>query len=321
MCKSIYHLENEGWTEVLELLQVCQLELEGGKGMAYSCQAEPGLEVAYLELNGAYYIPKVHKNRNQYEINICIEGRSECHMQDGCFQYIGAGDIFLNNMENHSGRIAMPTGIYRGIVITVDSEQYRSEEENRADLPQYNIMEIMAPFFHDSTCEHCFFIQGNQETLHMFGLAGTLKSADLAAYLKLKAYEVMIYLKTIDPKAEKQLRTYTRELVDVVKQIERDITGNLSHRYTVEALSELYGVSVTAIKTNFKGVFGIPLRDYMINKRMDAAVEMLKNTDLSVGAISHQVGYGNQTKFSAAFKGYTGHNPLEYRRLFEKLEK
>jgi len=44
------------------------------------------------------------------------------------------------------------------------------------------------------------------------------------------------------------------------------------------------------------------------------ASELLENTNLSVGEITNQCGFENQTHFSRLFKEKTGKSPLQFRK-------
>ena len=48
--------------------------------------------------------------------------------------------------------------------------------------------------------------------------------------------------------------------------------------------------------------------------RAELAVEMLRNTEASLGEIAGETGYSAQTNFIRAFKRWTGKAPTEFRR-------
>jgi two-component system response regulator YesN len=65
----------------------------------------------------------------------------------------------------------------------------------------------------------------------------------------------------------------------------------------------------------FKKEKGISLGNYIIQKRVTIAKDLLMNTDLPVNLISDKVGYGNYSYFTKLFKKETGYTPVDYRRL------
>jgi two-component system, response regulator YesN len=65
----------------------------------------------------------------------------------------------------------------------------------------------------------------------------------------------------------------------------------------------------------FKKEKGISLVNYIIQKRVSVAKELLKNSELPVNLISDKVGYGNYSYFTKLFKKETNYTPIDYRRI------
>lgn len=64
----------------------------------------------------------------------------------------------------------------------------------------------------------------------------------------------------------------------------------------------------------FKEKYGITPYAYLIQKRMEAAQELLRFTELSVKDIAAKLAFSDGNYFSRAFKKHTGVSPVEYRR-------
>ncbi len=106
--------------------------------------------------------------------------------------------------------------------------------------------------------------------------------------------------------------------------------GKLSHYYSQEAISfieQYYASQITvedmARQCNldrsyfgkvFKDAMGQSPQEFLIRYRMNKASSLLVTTDLSISAISVQVGYPNQLHFSRAFKKIYGVSPRTYRQ-------
>ena len=104
----------------------------------------------------------------------------------------------------------------------------------------------------------------------------------------------------------------------IATEAEQMMTNDLRERYTVEELSSRFGISASAFKKYFSAVYGKPVSQYMREKRMEKAKELLETTDESIGEIALASGYEHQGKFGSAFKDSYGVSPLEYRRLYRK---
>ena len=104
----------------------------------------------------------------------------------------------------------------------------------------------------------------------------------------------------------------------IVTEAEQMMTDDLRKRYTIEELSARFGISASAFKKYFSAVYGKPVSQYMREKRMEKAKELLETTDESIGEIALASGYEHQGKFGSVFRDSCGVSPLEYRRLNRK---
>ena len=104
------------------------------------------------------------------------------------------------------------------------------------------------------------------------------------------------------------------EQVKIIREIHDHLTEHMEQRVTIEELAHRYLINPTTLKTVFKQVYGNSLAAHMKEHRMEKAASLLRETELSVAEIAGQVGYGSQSKFTAAFKEQFGQLPKEYRR-------
>ena len=107
---------------------------------------------------------------------------------------------------------------------------------------------------------------------------------------------------------------FQRAQVEGVKRACALMVADLTRSYGVGELARLVGLSPTALKSCFKGVYGMPPYTYLRTYRMERASEMLRQGELPVSDIAATVGYGSPSKFTAAFKALMGATPSAYRR-------
>lgn len=289
---------------------VYQLDPKHGQGTALVYAVMPGVEVIILNFHASRFIPTLHSKRNILELNHCHEGRAECKMNDGCLQYIGEGDLFMNTMSNHSDCIELPLGYYTGINITIDLEKLAEQlSDYLPDLP-IDVQGMATRFFVN---DECFFIQAKEEIQHIFCGMYSVPIEARTTYFRLKVLEMLIYLYYFDIASETQKTIYARQQVDIIKQIEKRMTEDFERRFTIEELAQQYCISPTVLKTTFKGVYGVSIAAYMKEYRIRKAASMLHKTSKSIGDIALAVGYKSQSKFGAAFKEFYEMSPLEYR--------
>lgn len=79
------------------------------------------------------------------------------------------------------------------------------------------------------------------------------------------------------------------------------------------ALSRALNISEQKLKVGFFALYQQTIWDYSNNVRMNAAVELLRNTDDSISEIAAQVGYQSQTAFHNMFKKWSGITPRQFR--------
>lgn len=295
-----------------------QLKLTDGDGTAVVCLIYPGIEVAKVTISSHQYWPNIKKSKRILEINYCLSGRFECRMKDGCLQYVGEGDLFLTSLQNHSDIMELPLGYYQGFIITVDLDQVSDRWGNiLSGLPD-NICGTLERFFLN---DDCFMIQSKEYIKHIFTGMESSPAEAAEVFYRLKVMDLLLFLYYFNPAGEKQKHTYVSQQVDIIKQIQKQITEQFSSRFTIEELAREYCISTTAIKTHFKAVYGQSIATYMKNYRIRKAAIMLSETEQSIAIISKSAGYESQSKFTAAFKDIMKTTPLEYRKAHRNKDK
>lgn len=105
--------------------------------------------------------------------------------------------------------------------------------------------------------------------------------------------------------SEKSVASIICEYIDL--HFNEDINRN--------SLAEIVYLDTDYTAKLFKKETGISLINYIIQKRIDTAKDLLNNTTLSVNQISDKVGYGNYSYFTKLFKKETGYTPMDYRKV------
>jgi two-component system response regulator YesN len=94
----------------------------------------------------------------------------------------------------------------------------------------------------------------------------------------------------------------------------------MDHDLSMDDVANVVHMSPSYFSIIFKEKIGIAFTDYLINKRIEKAKELMRYTDLRVYEISYKVGYYTAAYFSTAFKKVTGYPPTEYKRLIDQGE-
>ncbi len=87
-------------------------------------------------------------------------------------------------------------------------------------------------------------------------------------------------------------------LLDIFGYIKDNLNGDLSNK----TLSAIASVSEDYVGQYFKMLTGINPQDYIEYQRMEAAVNLLRTTNMSIRKIGHEVGYKDTAYFCRRFK-------------------
>lgn len=92
------------------------------------------------------------------------------------------------------------------------------------------------------------------------------------------------------------------------------VEENYNRELKSAEVCEEFNLTLSALNHTVKRVLGISPHRFLIATRMKKAKELLRNTDMSVEAISYLVGYEYCGHFCNEFKKNVGITPAEYRK-------
>jgi len=94
----------------------------------------------------------------------------------------------------------------------------------------------------------------------------------------------------------------------------KDRMDAASHEaWPVSRLAEISGVSQAHFARSFKAAFGAPPHRYLLSRRVERAVALLRDTDLPITDIAFQTGWDSLGTFGRTFRDITGESPSEIR--------
>ncbi|NLB42037.1 MAG: helix-turn-helix transcriptional regulator, partial [Clostridiales bacterium] len=118
--------------------------------------------------------------------------------------------------------------------------------------------------------------------------------------------------KVIVEKKEKNSDEFDKSILKYIDQSYTDSSLSLS------TLSELFNLSESHLSRSFKEKFGVNYLDYVNKKRVEYALNLLKNSDNDINEIAQKAGFNNDVTFRRLFKKYYGTSPLKYKEAFLK---
>jgi AraC-like DNA-binding protein len=84
----------------------------------------------------------------------------------------------------------------------------------------------------------------------------------------------------------------------------------------VAALARIAHVSAAHFSRQFRATFGEPPHRYLQRRRVERAMELLRETESPVTEICFNVGFGSLGTFSRTFRAIVGEPPSAYRARF-----
>ena len=246
-------------------------------------------------------------------IDHCREGRIEHRTDKDMLYYMEAGDMRIDRRVHHTGSMNFPLCHYHGLTIGFQLE--RAEAAFKAEMPSVLVdINHLAEKFGNG--ERPFVIRKNEAVERIFSDLYNVPSEIRTDYFRIKITELLIRLSMIkaEERSEEKPYFYSGQ-IEKIKAMHELMVSDLSKSYTLDELSAEFDMSLSMLKSCFKGVYGSPVYSYMREYRMNYAASLLvQDSHMKINEIAALVGYDNPSKFSAAFRETMGVTPLEYRK-------
>lgn len=99
-----------------------------------------------------------------------------------------------------------------------------------------------------------------------------------------------------------------------VEECKRAIITRRFEQISIDELAAGAGISKEYLQKLFKQYEGIPISEYIMDKKLEAACNMLIFSDRKISEIADHLHFGSVSHFSLVFKRKKGQSPKEYRR-------
>lgn len=141
-------------------------------------------------------------------------------------------------------------------------------------------------------------------------------SYHLLSHIARTSYQAMeLYLQYMTNTLETYLEATFSDKSEV-ESIKKYIDQHFTEEISLSMLSDIFYMNSDYASKLFKKEYGISIKNYIINKRIEAAKELLSSTSLPVNIVAINVGYENYSYFTRLFKKITNLTPIEFRNQF-----
>lgn len=116
-------------------------------------------------------------------------------------------------------------------------------------------------------------------------------------------------------------KSLSEEPQSVIRQLVRYIDSHYHEELSREDLAAMVYLNPDYLSRKFKEEMKVSISGYIMNRRVEKARELLKNTDLPINAVALETGYDNFAYFARVFRARTGMSPNEYRKEWKNGKK
>ncbi|WP_332879899.1 AraC family transcriptional regulator [Kineosporia rhizophila] len=100
----------------------------------------------------------------------------------------------------------------------------------------------------------------------------------------------------------------------------RALHGDVSHRWSLQELAAVAGMSRSTFASAFRKQLGTTPLEYLIQWRMNLARDALRRNTHSISELAVATGYESESAFSTAFRRVVGSSPKQYRDAASRRE-
>ncbi|MEL0456471.1 two-component regulator propeller domain-containing protein [Flavobacteriaceae bacterium SZ-1-7] len=267
---------------------------------------------------------------------ITKQAKDEWHVEEG---------LSLNgNEEKDSLLIVEDDPDIRAFIVSIFKTKYRLLEASNGKIgiekalkhiPDLIISDVMMPV--EDGISLCNTLKYNELTSHIPIILLTAKVGDnneieglrtgADAYvtkpfnsekLKLRVEKLIENRQKLQQRFSKDLnfspdvRVSSAE-TDFLKRLKKVLDKNLVNTdFTSEAFADAMAMSRTQLHRKLKAIAGLSTSEFIRSQRLKLAVELLKNSDVTVSEIAYQVGFNTPSYFIKCFKEAYNCTPNEY---------
>ncbi len=105
---------------------------------------------------------------------------------------------------------------------------------------------------------------------------------------------------------------HNRSMLSV--KIEQYVSEHLKEKIYVDTLCKQFFLSKNALYRLFSSEFGTTVNNYVLNKRIQFSIGLLKETSLPITRVASDCGFSDYNYFIRVFKKQVGVSPLQFRK-------
>jgi AraC-like DNA-binding protein len=258
-------------------------------------------------------LTEVEHSHDFCELVIVTHG-SAMHCLEGKDFPVTAGDIFL--LQGRQRHYFYDRQNLDLINIMYDPEKIGLPENELRKLPGYCAMFLLEPAYRR---QHRFASRLHLKRVplaHAEQLAEEMEresensEAGYEVALRAKLMELMVYLSRAYTSTDTTEAHALLRVGNVIGALENDF----SKEWKLDELLKIAHMSRSNLMRIFRNATGQTPIDYLVRLRIQKALEMLRNTNLSITEIALEVGFNDSNYFTRCFRRVMEQTPKQYRK-------
>jgi AraC-like DNA-binding protein len=137
-------------------------------------------------------------------------------------------------------------------------------------------------------------------------------------FIDIKRKEFVFLLTSYYPMP--QLRTFFYPISSYTESFHYFVMKNYERVKNVEEFAHLGGYSITTFRRLFKNMYGVPVYEWMLDRKREGILNDLQNTHERIGEISRRYGFDSMSHFAHFCKSSFGDTPRALRTRSAKGE-
>jgi len=147
----------------------------------------------------------------------------------------------------------------------------------------------------------------------------SLKRSDYLDMVQFQLFEILILLRREGPLTRQALEEWSRKQRNwQIDDLAVFLAANYDSSFTLEELASRCNLNSSYLSRAFREKTGQPLFEYINRLRIERALQLLRNSDMTILDIAMSVGYNNISFFNRYFRKLKGCSPGEYRKRIVK---
>ncbi len=304
-------LDKDGGEQVLTIPKelgvgtIHAFSFDSGIGMiSYNCMFYEDVEI-HFTLNSVHPLKFI----------FCSEGKVSHSFEDSEKRH--EVEAYQNIIVSSSGYNGHVLHFNANVQTHVSSlEIIRATFSHRTNYNFSDLDDTLKSLFKDEVSVNQFYYRGNysikaadlMEDMNNKEYSGFLRSL----YLEGKSYQmlvVQIAQYQDDESGDKLPKILRKSDIQKVDYVVKRIAGDLGTNLTVENLAKEAGTNVNKLQEGFKYIYDLTVNKYIQNVKLEAAKDMLMNSEKNISEIVLAIGLNNRSYFSKIFKEKYGVNP------------